>query len=241
MSVKGRQAAPKGRVKGNARADTLMVFFKYPELGQVKTRLATDVGEAEALNIDNTLFLYTSYNVKAYLDVVKGLEVRFFFSSLAPLDPADLDKLGRFVYVRQAEGDLGARFEDGFDKMFENGPRKVVVIGIDCMGLTKEVLAKAFAALDENDVVIGPTDDGGYYLIGIKEPGLAKELLRDIPWSTNRVFGCTMERINGLRLKAQVLPQLFDVDTVEDWDRAMKEHAVLRVLYKQCCKGRGGE
>lgn len=240
MPIPGVSLMHSGKKTSRMAENALMVFFKYPELGQVKTRLAKDVGEAKALEIDNTLFLYTSYNVKAYLNDAKSLEVRFFFSSLGPVDTADLNKLGDFVYIRQAEGDLGQRFEDGFDKMFKDGPRKVVVIGIDCIGLTKDVLAKAFAALDENDVVIGPTDDCGYYLIGFKEPRLAKELLRDIPWSTDRVFERTMERINGRRLKAQVLQQLYDVDTVTDWDRAFKEHSFLRILHKQCSRGQGG-
>ena len=115
----------------------------------------------------------------------------------------------------QAEGDLGARLSSSFDDAFASGARKVVIIGSDCPDVTQSEIQEAFEALDRVPLVIGPASDGGYWLIGLRQP--APGLFRDIHWSSDEVFLQTASRAKDLGLKWEMLQILQDIDTFEDW------------------------
>jgi len=113
----------------------------------------------------------------------------------------------------QSSGDLGSRMSKVFKDLFAWGYESAVIIGADSPTLPLSHLRAAFAALERNPVVLGPSLDGGYYLIGLRAP--QPELFKGIAWSTNQVLSQTIERVNQLGLQVQCLEPWYDVDTVD--------------------------
>lgn len=127
----------------------------------------------------------------------------------------------QFQYVPQCEGDLGQRLAHAFRESFQTGCRRVVVVGTDCPGLSEVIVHQAFEHLEDHDVVIGPAEDGGYYLIGLAKP--AEELFTGIAWGTGQVLETTLAAAISSELSIAVLPTLTDVDRPEDlfsWEQA---------------------
>lgn len=188
--------------------NTLLIFIRNPELGQVKTRLARTLGDAEALRIYQLLLDKTR-------QAALGCQAErwLFYSDFA--DKTDAWETGLFEKKVQSPGDLGERMESAFRGAFEAGASKVVIIGSDCPQLSGAALNDAFKALDSADFVLGPVPDGGYYLIGMKvwEPSV----FRDIEWSTETVREKTIEKIRSAGKSWKLLPMLLDVDTEADW------------------------
>jgi hypothetical protein len=127
-------------------------------------------------------------------------------------------------YVEQGDGDLGQRMERAFQKNFQKKCRHVVLVGTDCPQMTAFHVKEAFFALKIHDVVIGPSEDGGYYLIGLSQ--IVPELFVSIEWGTEKVFEKTMERAKQRNLSVRVLGRLSDVDTPDDlpvWDKVSNQ------------------
>ncbi len=114
----------------------------------------------------------------------------------------------------QRGDDLGARMAQAFQAALGNPYRSGIIIGTDIPGITVSMLSTAFKSLEEHDVVMGPTEDGGYYMIGLKKD--VPELFENIAWSTDTVFSVTQEKVHALGLSLKVLPKLRDLDTEED-------------------------
>lgn len=181
--------------------DHLIILAKNPELGKVKTRLAVGIGHKYALEVYKRLLKHTR-EVASLLEVKKTV---FFTNSDEPKEIWE-----EFSQKIQQGLSLG-------DRMFnaiKNNDGHSVIIGTDCIDLTKDVLEDAFKALNKFDVVIGPAEDGGYYLIGMKEP--IKALFENKKWSTESVFIDTIEDIKRLGLTHFTLPTLSDIDTLDD-------------------------
>jgi rSAM/selenodomain-associated transferase 1 len=189
----------------------IALFCKYPEPGRVKTRLAASIGNERAVAVYREL-------VRSTLDCVAGLARPIdFFVYVDPAEAASAfhSWLGvGFRYVPQSVGDLGDRMLTAFREMTDPGPRPAVLIGADCPELRPDHLAQAFDALAEHDLVLGPTEDGGYYLIGAHRP--YPDLFRNVPWSTQSVRDVTIRRAEQQRLRVVELPPLPDVDTLAD-------------------------
>ncbi len=188
--------------------NTLLIFIKNPRPGCVKTRLARTAGDAEALRIYHFLLEKTR---AAALKVQAG---RLLFYSDFP-DRADEWPETEFIKKVQTGRDLGERMEAAFLDAFESGSGKTVIIGSDCPDLTGEILQSAFDRLEGVDFVLGPTPDGGYYLLGMKQ--LETSVFRDIEWSTDSVRARTIEKINAAGKSFALLPELSDIDTEDDW------------------------
>lgn len=190
---------------------TLLIFIRNPKLGQVKTRLARTLGDAEALRIYHLLLEKTRM---AVLDcpVERCLLYSDFVAENDAWNPESFQK------VVQQPGDLGERMEAAFQMAFETGSHKVAIIGSDCPELSGAVLQQAFDLLDTVDFVLGPVPDGGYYLLGMK--AMEPSVFHHIEWSTETVRAKTLERINALGKTCALLPMLMDVDTEEDWRAA---------------------
>ena len=122
---------------------------------------------------------------------------------------------GEFLKKVQTGRDLGERMEAAFSEAFAAGASKVVIIGSDCPELDAEMLEAAFDALDRNDFVLGPTPDGGYYLLGMKHTD--DSVFRGIAWSTDAVRNATLQKIAAAGKTCALLPDLPDIDTEEDW------------------------
>lgn len=184
----------------------LALFAKSPVPGQVKTRLAQEIGPEAAL--------------KAYRDLLHSTLHRLRDIPACPLeiwidgDPKHLAKFSITPPPRtQPPGDLGtkmlAAFTDGVS----------ILVGADIPNLDADHILKAAHHLTNHDLVLGPTEDGGYYLIAMQSPH--PKLFTNIPWSTNQVLTKTLERAQGLR--TTLLDTLWDVDTIDDYHRWQSE------------------
>ena len=196
----------------------LIIFAKNPELGKVKTRLAATLGNEVALAIYYQL-LEKTREVTSALDVDKVV----YYSNYVDRD--DLWDNGIYQKEVQKGADLGLRMKAAFEKAFADGYEKVCVIGSDCFDITKPVIDEAFAALDEQQAVVGASEDGGYYLLGMSQ--MIPQLFLNKAWSTDEVFIATLEDFNRLGLSHAELPVLNDVDTEKDlgdWSTVMQSN-----------------
>jgi rSAM/selenodomain-associated transferase 1 len=111
---------------------------------------------------------------------------------------------------------LGEKMANAFSTAFSLGAEKVVIIGTDCIEISDEIISKAFEGLHRVDVVLGPAEDGGYYLLGLKES--MPEIFRGIHWSTNLVLNQTLKKLKRKGLKFRLLKTLKDIDTISDFN-----------------------
>ena len=190
----------------------IIIFVKNPEKGKVKTRLAKTMGDDRALEIYLMLLDYTREIVQP-LEADKGV----FYSSF--IDRKDLWQDG-FQKRIQVTGNLGAKMHEAFSEIFAEGYQKVIILGSDCYELNTGLIEEAFQSLDDNDVVIGPARDGGYYLLGMRN--FLPQLFANKSWSTEVLLDETKAELESGNLSYRLLPTLSDVDHEEDlagWDR----------------------
>ena len=185
----------------------LIVFSKNPAAGRVKTRLASAIGDVEALRIYEQLREMTRQAV----DGVAAAKV----ISYADFVPA-ADQLltgGAEAWLQQGN-DLGERMHNAFVKGFSLGFSRVALIGTDCPEITPFILDLAFQKLDESDVVLGPARDGGFYLSALKRP--FPELFLDRRWSHSSVLNDSLRIVRESARACGLLPALSDIDTFDD-------------------------
>lgn len=198
-----------------AAGERLIIFTRYPEPGRTKTRLIPALGAAGAADLHRRMTeqaLATARQFAARQAV--ALEVRYSGGDAALMQ----QWLGANLRLRaQSNGDLGARMRDAFDEAFQQGGERVVIIGTDCPGITSTTLASAFAALLQNDLVLGPASDGGYYLIGLSRA--IPQLFDGILWGTDSVLRHTLQIAEAADWRYGLLEWLDDVDRPEDLRR----------------------
>lgn len=188
----------------------IIVFVKNPELGKVKTRLAQTMGDVKALEIYNKLVAYT----RNVLLEISGVEKFVFYSSFIDLDDGWDNDL--FVKQLQTAGGLGEKMTSAFHDTFETCDR-VVIIGSDCPQLKAIHIEKAFKLLEKHNVVIGPSDDGGYYLLGMDR--FYPFIFEGINWSTETVLSETLAIAKNQNISTALLEKLHDVDYEDDWNK----------------------
>ena len=195
--------------------DRLLVFVKAPRAGAVKTRLAAALGAGPAAAL---------YRAMA-AEEIRRTAPRGDYDRVLVFDPPDArDEIASWLPGETLEpqqgADLGARLANAVQAAFDAGARRVAVIGTDVPSCGHEHVASALRSLDDHDVALGPTHDGGYYLIALDRPRPA--LFQGIPWSTASVLPATAERAGVLGLTVLMLDPLRDVDTLDDvhaqWD-----------------------
>lgn len=202
--------------------ESLLIFAKPPVMGKVKTRLAAERGEKEAL------ILYT-----AFLQDTASLCAGWRTSS-AGADPnrrlvlcvadqiedplmVDLARVGGARLMLQTDGDLGERLTNAFQQEFDRGARAVCAVGGDSPTLPGYLLDQAFRCLFWERVVIGPTFDGGYWLVGAQRP--APDIFSQIPWSTPAVTMRTLAKLQKQNVTGALLPFWYDVDSAFDLEK----------------------
>ena len=190
----------------------IIVFQKKPELGKVKTRLAKTIGEVKALEAYLWLLEHTHEQV-----ALVGCDVFVYFEK--EIDPAFIGNQ-RYAGALQHNGDLGQKMRSALEEVLAQGYHKVMVIGSDCPDVNSEVLEQAIDHLSSQDLVIGPAQDGGYYLIGMRK--VYATLFENMPWSTSKVFSKTLAEAKRIGLKISLLRELADVDVYEDLDENLK-------------------
>ncbi|MEQ8364678.1 MAG: TIGR04282 family arsenosugar biosynthesis glycosyltransferase [Cyclobacteriaceae bacterium] len=185
----------------------LIIFYRNPELGKVKTRLAATLGDDKALAVYLKLVNHTQ-------SITKGLIMDKMVCYSHYVDTEDSWDNEIFQKQIQKGNTLGDKLEHAVKNAFDRGYHAVSVIGSDCFELTKEVLNESFLRLEANDTVIGPAKDGGYYLLGMRK--FVADFFKNKVWSTATVAQDTIKDFNRLGLTHFVLPVLSDVDREGD-------------------------
>ena len=185
----------------------LIIFIRNPILGKVKTRLAATVGDQRALDIYQKLLAHTNI-ITRDLAVDKVVYYSEFVDQQDSWDPA--------VYQKklQTPGTLGEKMKAAFEWGFDSGYRQVCIIGSDCQELTSEIIMEGFESLDQYQAVLGPSRDGGYYLLGLNQ--CRAEVFEGKQWSTDSVAADTLADFRSLRWDYCLLQPLNDVDEEQD-------------------------
>lgn len=189
------------------------IMAKYPQPGCVKTRLAADIGDEEALRVYLEL-LTRAVRVLGDTDGSDVVRVGFVTPPEC-LDQFATEYPGLDRYLSQTDGDLGVRMSHALHALLDRpDTRKAILIGTDIPELSCEILAQASANLDSHDLVIGPTYDGGYYLIGMRR--VHEELFQDVVWGGDSVLEKSLEIADNLGLSVHLLTRLRDLDNSQD-------------------------
>jgi len=186
----------------NPRA--LIIFARKPEAGKVKTRLAATMGNDKALAIyirllEHTRFIADELSCEKYVFLTHERHDDFW---------------NGFVHEIQQGDTLGDKLRHAFELLFEKGHEHIIVIGSDCPDITPEIVEEGYLRLTSHDIVIGPAEDGGYYLLGMNKYNAA--LFQEVKWSSEVVFTQTIEKIDAHNLSYYTMPMLTDVDEEKD-------------------------
>ncbi len=193
----------------------IILFCKYPAPFAVKTRLIPRLGAAGAADLQRRLLLRSADEIRRMTKAYHAeFEVRFAGGSEAEIRMLLGDDLR---VTPQGEGDLGARMHRAIAEAVGEGASRVLLTGSDIPALRSEILGEGLQKLDEVDVVLGPAEDGGYYLIGMGRP--RSRLFSEIPWGTADVCRLTEERLRREGLSFTKLETLSDLDRPEDLAR----------------------
>jgi len=182
-----------------------IVFVRNPELGKVKTRLSKTIGDKYALNIYILLLKHT----ESVLQKVSSDKVVYYSEKI---QSNDLWSNRCFQKKLQKGNDLGERMQHAFETAFKEGYEKVVIVGSDLFDLKAAHIENAFKALENHDLVIGPSLDGGYYLLGMKV--LHPAVFKNKQWGTDSVLETTLKNLEQENVK--LLEALNDIDTFDD-------------------------
>lgn len=205
------------RALDKMKTNSVIVFVRSPKAGEVKTRLAKTTSDKFALGF----YKACAENIISKIKKIQHLSRFIFYSNKKDKDDVIKWLGSKFFFSAQEGSDLGSRMKNAFEKVFSTGAEKVIIIGSDIPDLSAEIINKAFAYLDTSNVVIGPSKDGGFYLLGMKK--LHYELFEGIEYSTSKVYSETLSRTKGLKLSCKLLPELQDIDTEEDLIRWLNE------------------
>jgi rSAM/selenodomain-associated transferase 2/rSAM/selenodomain-associated transferase 1 len=200
----------------------LIIFTKYPEPGKVKTRLIPALGEEGAASLQKKMTEHSVAWAASLSERMPGLlEIRY--------DGKDQNLIAEWLgsaysYQTQGEGDLGEKMARAFDENFQKNIKKIVLVGTDCPQISAFHVKAAFDALKTHDLVLGPTVDGGYCLIGLKQ--MIPELFASVAWGTETVLNRTLEKAKNAGLSVKCLVPLRDVDIPEDlsvWEKVSNQ------------------
>ena len=219
----------------NSSENALIIFIKNPQLGKVKTRLAKTVGNEKALEIYLELSKITRENCQILSQRIPSergqsdIQPYVFYSDF--INTNDDWSNDIFKKAVQSGEDLGDRMSNAFLLILQNHA-KACIIGSDCPSLSAAILEAAFEALDNHDFVVGPSTDGGYYLLGMNAPQYLSDnkseiepphlspweyLFENMVWSTENVLSETLQRMKAQGKTVALLPELTDVDEEKDW------------------------
>jgi uncharacterized protein len=192
----------------------LLIFIKNPALGKVKTRLAKTVGPYNALKIYQYLLDHTM-EITYELDTVDKF---LYYNEFVPTK----DEWPPNMYQKdlQEGNGLGEKMKNAFKNAFDENYRKVVLMMPDCPKMSDTLIEKSFKALETSDFVLGPTNDGGYYLIGMKE--YSPNVFENKVYGTDKVFDDAVAEITGMGKTYFKMPVLVDVDMEEDLGKLKK-------------------
>jgi len=195
--------------KESKLTNLLIIFTRNPELGKVKTRLAKDVGDQSALEIYEFLLKHTA-------SVTEDLEFTKEVHYSEKIQYNDIWDEEIYIKKEQIEGGLGEKMEQAFLSGFKNGYKNIIIIGSDLYDLNREELKEAFKALETFEYVLGPAEDGGYYLLGMNI--FNEKIFKNKAWGTDTVLRDTLIDLKDQQIG--LLDEHNDIDVYED----IKEH-----------------
>ncbi len=195
--------------------NALIIFAKAPDINTVKTRLKGYLTDKERLSI----YIRLMENTIGLSRKAKGVTA---FISYTPAEGEKYFKRYNLPIFPQKGSDLGGRMYNALTHVITSGCKKAVLIGTDIPELDEEIISDAFAMLDESDMVLGPANDGGYYLIGMKKAN--KKVFQSIDWSTDRVLKQTLQRAKEEGRHVSFVKTLSDVDRPEDLELHKKKN-----------------
>lgn len=182
----------------------LGVFFRIPAPGKVKKRLAIEIGEDSALEAYKSMLKATINNVS----MLQSIDIYGFYDGIL----RDNTFMETSSLIPQKGSDLGERMLNAIKQLLTSGYGKVSLIGADSPDLPLSYIKDAFVKLDSSDLVIGPSEDGGYYLIGMKKP--FENIFKNIKWGCNNVLKDTISIANNAGISYLLLPQWYDIDDI---------------------------
>ncbi len=193
----------------------LIVFARYPELGQTKTRLAASLGDVDTLQLYEAMLADTAWSAGLvanclHLAALTGLPK----DGSRPRDPMGRSPFSPFLLSEQQGDEFGARLGAAMELAVSAAGGPALLVGADSPEISTELLERAFVCLEEHDVVLGPAPDGGYYLIGMQS--YYPSLFENINWSTETVAAETEAAAHALGLSTTRLEALSDLDYLED-------------------------
>lgn len=194
----------------------LIIFARNPVRGKVKTRLAATMGDNKALSIYQSLLEHT-------VQITQQLPCDRYVFYADGISKNDVWPDHLYLKKNQEGNDLGQRMLHAFDTLFQLGYQKIIIIGTDCFELSSSILLDAFTALDEKEVVIGPSEDGGYYLLGMRQ--FFPFLFQEKAWSTDSVCSSTIQQLEIQKISYDLLSILNDIDTEDDWKQYLHQQS----------------
>jgi uncharacterized protein len=207
-------------------ANALVVLTKVPEPGQSKTRLVPPLSFAEAADLARALLIDQLENLAHF----SGAQLFIAFtppSAAAFFGPFTAHG---FTCFPQGGGSLGVRMRHAFGYLFDSGVNNVVLIGSDLPVIPLAYFRQAYDWLErgEAEVVLGPSEDGGYYLIGMQR--LIPDIFEGITWSRDEVLARTVEKLHRLNRKYELLPLWYDIDRADDLERLSRDIAAAGMM-----------
>lgn len=188
--------------------DALILFTRYPQPGEVKTRLAARLGDLIAYE------LYCCF-LRDLALMTRQIPAETIIVYAGP-DHAEFEDFAGVRNLRQRGNDIGERMFFALQDVARLGFDRVVLIGGDLPDLPADLVTEALERLDQSDVVIGPGTDGGYYLIGCRAEGLNRSVFEAMDWNTDTVLAETLHRVDRAGLVVSVLDPWSDIDVVDD-------------------------
>jgi rSAM/selenodomain-associated transferase 1 len=198
----------------------IIIFTKLPVEGKVKTRLAKSMGNKFAVSFYKVCAEHTFKELGKLKET--GSELFLFCPEENEIEQVMQWAGNNFNYNFQQGNDLGLKMYNAFNTVFKRGYKKVIIIGTDAPDVSMKIMQSAISVLNDHSVVIGPANDGGYYLLGFKSKLI--DLFSGIEWSTNSVFDNTIEKLNNAKVNYFVLDELIDIDTLEDLQNWLRHY-----------------
>lgn len=196
----------------------VIIFAKVPVIGKVKTRLGREIGMELAYDVYKAI-------LKTQIEILERSGMPFLVCYTG--EPVDhlVDIIGDTCsLMEQSEGNLGNRMKRAFEACFSSGASEIILMGSDIPSMTPEIIKESFQCLNDTGVVIGATEDGGYYLVGFKREIFNGDIFKDIHWGTSTVYRETVDKFIKNNILYENISLLYDIDTQEDLLRYVDEN-----------------
>jgi len=193
------------------KKECIVLFVKYPEKNNVKTRLQNN------LNTDFILNLYKQF-ILHIISILKKSGINFIINITPEYSLDNFKKwLGNdYNYMIQHGNTLGERLDNTFKDIFKKNYHRALIIGSDIPDINENILKKSLQILQKQDTVIGPSGDGGYYLIGFNKESYINNIFYGFEWSTDKVLKKSVHILNELKIKFRLIKKLNDIDYLND-------------------------